>query len=101
MVYYDAESAEQCKKYLADRYFKGRALTITSETKKNYSGSSNGQNISPEDDLTRQIAGLKRDERRALLGLLKNLRGDGKIFEMFLESRPKLAESFLSRPYQD
>lgn len=48
VVYYDAESAEQCKKYLADRYFKGRALTITSETKKNYSGGSGGgQVISP------------------------------------------------------
>jgi hypothetical protein len=29
VVYYDAESAEQCKKFLGDRYFKGRALTIT------------------------------------------------------------------------
>jgi len=27
--YFDNESAEQCKKNLADKYFKGRALTIT------------------------------------------------------------------------
>jgi hypothetical protein len=86
VVYYDSESAEQCKKYLADRYFKGRALTITSEAKKNYGsgGSSGGQASNAEDDLSKQILSLKRDERRSLFGLLKNLKSDGKIFEMFL-----------------
>jgi hypothetical protein len=34
-----------------------------------------------------------------LFGLLKNLKSDGKIFEMFLESRPKLVETLLNGAY--
>ena len=46
ITYYDNESAEQCKKNLADKYFKGRALTITAEAKKNYQNNNNNNNNS-------------------------------------------------------
>ncbi len=39
LVYHEPEAAELCKKYLGDRYYKGRILTITTEVKKNYPNS--------------------------------------------------------------
>jgi hypothetical protein len=79
VIYHDNESAEICRKYLGDRYFKGRALTITTELKKNYQATTpvHGQG---EDELLKLTGNLKRDEKRVLLGLMKSMRSEGKIF---------------------
>lgn len=91
MVYHDSESAEICKRELGDRYYKGRALTITTEAKKSHQLTP----ISPDEELLRQIGTLRREERQVLLGLMRNMREEGKIFEAFLESRPKVTEALL------
>jgi RNA recognition motif-containing protein len=63
VVYHDPESAELCKKFMGDHYYKGRVLTITTEVKRSYP---NGPppNTTPttfDDELARLISALKPD----------------------------------------
>jgi len=78
IVYHDVESAYLCKKHLGDQYYKGRVLTITIEVKKNYPNSAiNNLTISQDEEVARQIATLKPEQRRLLLGMLKKFKGQG------------------------
>jgi hypothetical protein len=81
VIYQDAESAYLCKKHLGDQYYKGRVLTITIEVKKSYPNSSTLNNlaISQDEEIARQIATMKPEQRKMLLGLLKKFKGPGEI----------------------
>lgn len=79
VVYHDIESAELCKIHLDDRYYKGRALTI--EIKKPYGiNTFNTTPLSYEEELALQIMKLKNEDKKVMLGLMKDMRKEGQIF---------------------
>ena len=103
VVYHDNESAELCKKFLGDRYYKGRALTITTEIKKGYNNVIVPTTLptSFEQDIATQISKLKLDERKFLLGLLKGVKNEGCVFEAFIEGKPKIVQALIGKYFPE
>jgi hypothetical protein len=98
LVYHDAESAELCKKYLGDRYYKGRVLTITTEIKKNYPNAApTAPAHSFDDELAKEISSLRPEDKKALLSMMRSMKDEGPIFEGFLESKSKIVMALLGK----
>jgi hypothetical protein len=64
---------------LDDKYYKGRALTI--EIKKPYGMNTfNTAPLSYEEELALQVMKLKNEDKKVMLGLMRDMRKDGQIF---------------------
>ncbi len=69
-MYYDFETAEIARKYLAGSYFQGRDIKISYDLNKNVS--MNLETISDQELFVKQLRQLNSADRQTLLGMMKN-----------------------------